>query len=432
MKTDNLNAKPGSLSTWLDYLEGINPDKIELGLSRVKSVYDRLNLNLLNEIPVIEVAGTNGKGSTAALIAASLNYSGIKAGLYTSPHLHKFNERVVIGGVEVSDDELTKAFKFVHENCKDIKLTYFEYTTLAALVCFVNANVKAVVLEVGLGGRLDAVNVVDANISVITSIGLDHTHILGDTVEKIAFEKAGIIKNNSQVVTGIIDEKALKVIKDVAFEKSCELYCETVDFFGSFTDGFSYVQKTSINQAVYHFPYPKIPYCCAPVALRVLTLLKEKGLKITHDGVKKAVQTVSLPGRMQLVHFNPVIFLDVAHNPPAATHLVDVLSKRKKIGNRIALIGMLKDKDVESVIAIIKNSFDIFYVASLHTQRGEKANRLVDALVKNNVPSDKIKSYETVALAMTDVLADAMKNDEIIVLGSFVTVTEASDALNNK
>lgn len=432
MKTDNLNAKPGFLSTWLDYLEGINPDKIELGLSRVKTVYDRLNLNLLKEIPVIEIAGTNGKGSTAALISASLNHSGIKSGLYTSPHLHKFNERVVIDGSDVSDEELSKAFKFVHDNCKDVQLTYFEYTTLAALVCFVNANVKAVVLEVGLGGRLDAVNIVDANISVITSIGLDHTHILGDTVEKIAFEKAGIIKKTSQVVTGIIDEKALNVIKDVAKEQNCEVYCESVDFFGTFSDGFSYVQKTSINQAVYHYPYPKIPYCCAPAALRVLTLLKEKGFKITHDGVKKAVQTVSLPGRMQLVHFNPLIFFDVAHNPPAAKHLVEVLSKRKKIGKRIALIGMLKDKDIESVIAIIKNSFDFFYVASLHAQRGENSKRLVEALVKNNVLSDKIKSYEKVDLAMIDVLKDAKDNDEVIVLGSFVTVTQASDALNKK
>src|SRR5574344_740383 len=307
MKTDNLNAKPGSLSTWLDYLEGINPDKIELGLSRVKSVYDRLNLNLLNEIPVIEVAGTNGKGSTAALIAASLNYSGIKAGLYTSPHLHKFNERVVIGGVEVSDDELTKAFKFVHENCKDIKLTYFEYTTLAALVCFVNANVKAVVLEVGLGGRLDAVNVVDANISVITSIGLDHIRILGDTIEKIAFEKAGVIKEHSKVVTGVIDKSALDVIKAEAKKRGATVFVENEDFEGQFDDGFKYIEKKSLNLTTFMLPYPKIPYCCAPAAIKVIILLREMGLNISSKAVIDAIKTVALPGRMQLVSVNPTI-----------------------------------------------------------------------------------------------------------------------------
>ena len=209
-------TKPGSLKTWLDYLEGINPNKIELVLSRVKTVFDRLNLDHIKQAKIVEVAGTNGKGSSAALIAASLNLSGIKTGLYTSPHLHSFTERVNIGGVDVNEETLCKAFAIVHNAAKEVSLTYFEYTTLAAFVCFELEKVDALVLEIGLGGRLDAVNVLDADIALICSIGLDHTHILGNTIEKIAYEKAGIIKDHSYVVTGLISNEAKKVILETA------------------------------------------------------------------------------------------------------------------------------------------------------------------------------------------------------------------------
>ena len=184
----------------------------------------------------IHIAGTNGKGSTCAFIASVLNNAGIKTGLYTSPHLTRFNERVEIGGVIVSDEELTSAFTEVHECCNGIKLTYFEYTTLAALVCYRNAGVKAAVLEIGLGGRLDAVNILDADIAVITSIGLDHTRILGDTIEKIAFEKAGIIKKDKVCVTGIVEDKVKAVIKEICAKNQADVFFETDDFNHSFDE----------------------------------------------------------------------------------------------------------------------------------------------------------------------------------------------------
>ncbi|MGN1281327.1 MAG: bifunctional folylpolyglutamate synthase/dihydrofolate synthase, partial [Succinivibrio sp.] len=199
MSTEQITKKPGSLETWLDYLNSINPEHMELGLDRVNVVLDKLNLSVLKSIPVVEVAGTNGKGSTAALIAGAINSSGLKAGLYTSPHLHRFNERINIASADVSDDLLCEALSSVYDAAGDVPLTYFEYTTLAALVCFDRAGVDAAILEIGLGGRLDAVNALDADICVITSIGLDHTHILGNTIEKIAKEKAGIIKDGSEV-----------------------------------------------------------------------------------------------------------------------------------------------------------------------------------------------------------------------------------------
>ena len=415
MSSQDINAKPGSLKTWLDYLDGIDPDKIELGLDRIKQVLEKLNLTIFKSIPVIEVAGTNGKGSTSALIAAALNYSGIKAGLYTSPHLHKFNERVNIGGRDVTDEELSQAFEIVHKTAGDINLSYFEYTTLAALVCFSRA-----------------VNALDADIAVITSIGLDHTKILGDTIGKIAFEKAGIIKNNCQVVLGEVEDEAYVVIKKRAEELHAELHVQGKDFLGEFIDGFSYIQKSPINIATFSLPYPKIPFCCAPIAMRVITLLKEKGVKITFEGIDEALRTTSLPGRMQLVRIKPMLYLDVAHNPPAATHLAKTLDKRHKLGKRYAVIGMLKDKDIESVLKIVKHCFDGFYVATLHTQRGENVERIRSALLSDKVDASSIKAFDHVDKAVEQVLKDANENDEIIVLGSFVTVSEAMDALEIK
>ena len=422
-------TKPGSLKTWLDYLEGINPNKIELGLSRVKTVFDRLNLDHIKQAKIVEVAGTNGKGSSAALIAASLNLSGIKTGLYTSPHLHAFTERVNIGGVDVNEETLCKAFAIVHNAAKEVSLTYFEYTTLAAFVCFELEKVDALVLEIGLGGRLDAVNVLDADIALICSIGLDHTHILGNTIEKIAYEKAGIIKDHSYVVTGLISNEAKKVILQTAKAHQSNVYFAGEAFTGNFEDGFTYTHKNESILESYVYPYPKVPYCVAPSVLRVLTLLKELGLKITSSAVTQAIKTVSLPGRMQLVKVNPTIYLDVAHNPPAAQNLVKTVAKRQKLAKRIAVIGMLKDKDIESVLSIIKDSFDEFYVASLHTERGENCERLKKALLACNIKEPLIKSFDNVDSAINAVLKVAKRLDEIIVLGSFVTVSEAMDSL---
>lgn len=429
MSKIDLTQKPGSLQAWLDYLDSIDPNKMKLGLERIKVVLERLNLSLFNEIPVITVAGTNGKGSTAALIANALNFSKIKTGLYTSPHLHKFNERVNIGGLDVTDEALVKAFSTVFDNAQDVPLSYFEYTTLAALICFANAHCGAVVLEVGLGGRLDATNAIDADIAVITSIGLDHCAILGDTIDKIAYEKAGIVKENCQVVTGPMENKALQAIKEQCDLKQAHLYAANDNYTASFKDGFSYIQKTSCNISTYKYPYPKVPYICAPVAIRALLLLKDQGVKVTHDGVVKAIKNTSLPGRMQLVNFAPMVYLDVAHNPPAATHLVNTLKNRALISKRVAVMGMLKDKDIESVLSIVKDSFDKFYVATLHTVRGESKERLVSALIKAGVNKDKIVAFDYVKDALDKALKDAQKTDEIIVCGSFVTVSEAQDEL---
>lgn len=427
MTLPNNTEKPGSLRTWLDFIEGINPDDIDLGLNRVGAVFSALNLeSYFRNIPVIEVAGTNGKGSTCAFIASVLNNAGIKTGLYTSPHLTRFNERVEIGGVIVSDEELTSAFTEVHECCNGIKLTYFEYTTLAALVCYRNAGVKAAVLEIGLGGRLDAVNILDADIAVITSIGLDHTRILGDTIEKIAFEKAGIIKKDKVCVTGIVEDKVKAVIKEICAKNQADVFFETDDFNHSF-DEKVYTFTDANGQRKYHAP--RIPEICVASSLKVIDLLKQRGIVISDEDINRALDTTALPGRMQKVHEKPSVYLDVAHNPPAAVHLRDTLKNKNSKGKKIAVIGMLKDKDIESVLNILSGSFDSYHVASLHTQRGEHKDRLKKSLILCSVPQDLVKSYDYVEEALNCAYSEASADDEIFVLGSFVTVKEAVDAL---
>ena len=432
--TENLSVKNRSLQEWLGYLEGIDPNRIELGLNRVKVVAAKLNL-LKIAAYTIEVAGTNGKGSTAALIAGALNKSGIKTGLYTSPHLHVFTERVNIGGKNVDEALLCKAFYAVYEAAEQcgVSLTYFEYTTLAAFYCFKAENVQAVVLEIGLGGRLDAVNVVDADIAVITSIGFDHTALLGNTLAKIAYEKAGIIKKGAAAcVVGKVDFEALNVIEAKAKAENVPLFCEDRDFNAEFSDdGFWYKQGNRSD----FYPLPKIPYICAASSITVLNLLKNLGADITVSAVNSALKTVSLPGRMQKICSFPTIYFDVAHNPPAALHLKQSLSNLPQTkGIKRAVVGMLKDKDIESVLHILKDSFDMWYVASLPGARGQSKERLKDALEqelgKNAVFCNKIKDYSCVKDALHAAVDEAHAEDTIIVFGSFVTVGEAGDCVD--
>lgn len=425
-------SKPGSLKAWLDYLQELNPEHMELGLERIKCVFERLHLGALQKLSVIEVAGTNGKGSTAALIAASLRLSGIKCGLYTSPHLHRFNERVCIDGEEASDEALCRAFSLVYDAaCQEplIKLTYFEYTTLAAFLCFADAKVQVLVLEIGLGGRLDAVNVLDAEIAIITSIGFDHTRILGNTLEKIAFEKAGIIKSGAQVICGILPKEAMQSISLRCKDMQAKLYEQGRDFVTTIGQNVTFTQREPAgDDAVsWTFPLPKIPYECVGVALQALCLLKNRGLDISYDKVTQAIATTVLKGRMQKVHSSPEVFFDVAHNLPAAKHLVTSLSAHIVEGRRLCVIGMLADKDIEGVLHTLAGFFDAFYVASLHTGRGEGKERLVAALLTSKYPSSAVKSYENVKDAFKACFDEASPDDEITVCGSFVTVTEASD-----
>ncbi|MGN1281719.1 MAG: glutamate ligase domain-containing protein, partial [Succinivibrio sp.] len=239
-------------------------------------------------------------------------------------------------------------------------------------------------------------------------------------------------KDGSEVVVGILPSEAQKVVKQAVLMHKASLYVEGADFSLTCDQGVRYMEKSDSNVLTFDYPYPKIPICCAPAALKVLSLLKNRGIDVTQDGITKAMKRVSLPGRMQLVSYKPLIYLDVAHNPPAAVNLVNTLNNRAKLARRYAVLGMLKDKDIESVVKIIAYSFDGFYVSSLHTQRGESCERLVSALKSANVDESLVKSYSHVSEALKAAIEKANADDEIIVLGSFVTVSEAMDELKIK
>ncbi|MCR5537626.1 MAG: bifunctional folylpolyglutamate synthase/dihydrofolate synthase [Succinivibrio sp.] len=416
---------PRTLPEWLSYLDSLNPDRIELGLQRVRQVLERLNLK--SDSLIIEVAGTNGKGSTAALIAGACVQAGISTGLYTSPHLYSFTERVKIDGHEVAEDQLCEAFDAVERSRGEVALTYFEYTTLAALVCFARQGVKVCVLEVGLGGRLDAVNALDADLAVITSIGLDHMALLGSTEAEIAHEKAGIMRRRHPVVLGTLGAEARAVVKKEAGELEVPVWEEGERFTYQYTvsggvftvqlgDGKTYQLKTAV---------PLVPSCCVGPALAALYLMQTRlRLQLDEEAVLKAVSTVCLPGRMQRVSLEPSIILDVAHNVPAAVHLRSELQHRALNGRRFACVGMLKDKDIEGVMQVMSDCFERFYLVTLHTERGALATRLGEAL-KQQGYSGSLKTYQEFNAALRDAVTALNPEDELIIFGSFVTVSLA-------
>lgn len=421
-----------SLNDWLEYLSGIDPDRIELGLSRVNKVLDNMDLRDFGKTKIIEIAGTNGKGSTAALIAGILELSGYKTGLYTSPHLHRFNERIMIGGRTVSDESLAEAFAEV-ERCRDvIDLTYFEYTTLAALYLFKKQSPDVLVLEIGLGGRLDAVNAIDADIAVITSIGMDHMALLGSTETAIAREKAGIIKHGSYVVTGVLSEEAHRVVKEYSVVQNATLTGENHDFTVQVnSDGTFDYRNIKSGYELRNLPAPLIPQCCCGTVLTVIGMLCEcYGFCLERDGIEKGLKTVVLPGRMQKIGQQPDIYLDVAHNVPAAAHLRAVLEQKAVKGDRIAVIGMLRDKDVEGVLSEVAGLFKRYYVSTLHTGRGENAQRLKIAVSQFNGSKCEVTDYNNVSDALNKAIESLKPDDELIVFGSFVTVSEALDYFN--
>lgn len=433
-----------TVSQWEDYLNAIDPNFMELGLQRIDKVARRLHIQdrlQQSQAYVVCVAGTNGKGSTCALIAQAMTNMGFKTGLYTSPHLVRFNERIQLDMLEINDQLLCQCLSQVvqaqvqNDEFGYIDLSYFEIITLAAWLAFLQENCQVWVLEIGLGGRLDAVNLIKHHVSVITSIGLDHMKILGDSVEKIAFEKAGIIHEQDYTILGQnIPVSALNVIKQVADEKQATLKQELVDFNVELLSSQTTAFTSNLTNVQVCLGTPKIPFICAAPALQavfyLLQLMHNQALSVTQMvKLNQAFTSVALPGRMQLVQQNPDVYLDVAHNVPAALNLKAQLQQRFAVyKRRIAVIGMLKDKDIEGVLQTLHDSFDSFYVASLHVPRGETKERLATALQESN-KSLAVFAYDNVSLALSCALQKATSEDVIVVLGSFITVSEAKQAL---
>lgn len=414
------NKKPNAMSdldTWLCYLEQLHPKTIDLGLERVTTVAKRLNL--LQPAPYIfTVAGTNGKGTTCRTLEMILLAAKFQVGVYSSPHLLRFTERVRINNQESNERQTVKAFSEIERLRGDISLTYFEFATLAALYQFKQANLDVVILEVGLGGRLDATNIVDADVAVITTIGIDHVDYLGNTRESIGREKAGIFKAKSIAIVGEPDIPS--TILDVAKSINCSLYAVNRDWSFQKIDKMQWQFQSPLKQ-YQHLPIPNVPLANAATAIAALSY---SSLNVKQDVINQGLTNTSLTGRFQKIQSSPLVIIDVAHNPHAANYLFKQLEELKAeqptIGKVRFVIGMLKDKDIKSTLSILKG--DVWYCASLYGERGCNAEVLKQYLVDNGMRN--IATFDQVSDAFQKAMQEAQDNDIIIVCGSFHTVSD--------
>ncbi len=414
-----------TLAAWLDYLERLHPSTIDLGLDRVRTVAQRMHLRF--SCPVITVGGTNGKGSTCALLEAILRAAGYRVGCYTSPHLLRYNERVRLDGVEAADAELVAAFECVEEARQGVSLTYFEFGTLAAASMFRDAQVDAAVLEVGLGGRLDAVNLFDADCAVITSIGLDHLDYLGPTREHVGFEKAGIFRGGRPAIVAEADPP--HTVIDQAAGVGAQLFLIDRDF-GARASEASWTYWSWLGRRS-GLPWPALRGAYqlgnASAALAALECLRER-LPIDMGAVRRGLVEVELPGRFQVWPGQPAIVLDVAHNPQAAERLAENLRRMHVRGRTFAVFGMLKDKDVEGVVRATASQIDQWFLSPLPGVRGADLARLQGALSAASADAQG-SAHHDVQSAFRAARERAGPDDRIVVFGSFLTVGAVSQLL---
>ncbi|MFJ4155453.1 bifunctional tetrahydrofolate synthase/dihydrofolate synthase [Pseudomonas sp. NPDC089752] len=423
--------KERTLGDWLAYLEQLHPSAIDMGLERSQQVLARLALGKLAP-RVVTVTGTNGKGSTCAFVASLLRAQGLKVGVYSSPHLLRYNERVLIDGHEASDEHLCEAFAAVEAARGEISLTYFEMGTLAAFWLFYQSELDAVVLEVGLGGRLDTVNVIDADLALVTSIGVDHVDYLGDTRESVAFEKAGIFRRGKPALCGDLDPP--QPLLDKARELAAPLFLRGHDFDLTSAEGVWHWRGTTVDGArveLRDLPLLDLPMENATLALQAYLLM---GLPWDIGQVRKALLATRITGRLDRRTLNwrgkrVELLLDVGHNPHAAEYLARRLSARPLKGRRLAVFGLLADKDLEGVLEPLQCLVDDWAVTPLQSPRSRPPAELVDALTNRGVA---VKSYASVDAALEGQCAQATADDQILLFGSFFCVAEALEWLGRQ
>lgn len=415
-----------SLNDWLSYLEQLHPQAIDLGLERVRLVAERLGVQ--RPAPrVVTVTGTNGKGSTCAFLSQLLQAQGWRVGVYSSPHLLRYNERVCIDGQEVSDAALCQAFEQIEQARGDTSLTYFEFGTLAALLIFQAAALDAVILEVGLGGRLDAVNLVDPDVAVVTSIGLDHIEWLGHSRDSVAQEKAGIFRPNIPVVCG--DPSPPETLLNVALELQAPIWIRGRDYgLERGTESWNWTGRDWHGNALAYSELPQLslPLENAACALQTLALIPDA---VWPEHPEQALQSTQITGRLDRRQAryqgrNLSLMLDVGHNPHAAVYLSQQLSPLPSGGQRRAVFGLLQDKDLEGVLQPLLPSIDHWAVVSLDTPRARPADQLCQALQAKGAA---VCTYATIQQALAAEAQQAGPLDELLVFGSFYAV---ADALN--
>ncbi len=409
-----------SLQEWLAFIERQHPASIALGLERVADVFIRLEVEM--PFPVITVGGTNGKGSTCAMLEAMLRAAGYRTALYTSPHLVRYNERVRIAGVEAGDEELAEAFAAVEASRKGTPLTYFEFGTLAALWLFSRARIDAAILEVGLGGRLDAVNVVDPDCAVLTSVAIDHVDYLGADREAIGREKAGIFRRGRPAV--VADPNPPQSV----LQAPGQLLLINRDFGYAEQDRqWSYWGPGGRRGGLEHPALRgRVQLRNAAAALCALETLRDR-LPLAMQEARRGLAEVALPGRFQVLPGRPQIILDVAHNVEAARTLADNLAASAFAPETIAVCGMLRDKDIAGVLREMAPRITRWHLASLPGPRGATAEILESKLGEGNA-----RKYASVGEAFAAALGSAGENDKIVVFGSFLTVGEVTAWLKRR
>jgi dihydrofolate synthase/folylpolyglutamate synthase len=405
------------LNQWLSHLERRSLQPIQLGLERILKVARRLDLTTPDS-KVITVAGTNAKGSTVNALETLYHEAGYKVGSYTSPHLLHFNERIKINLLPISDAELCEAFAVIESGRGEVDLTYFEMTTLAALAHFKLKQLDIIILEVGLGGRLDATNIIDSDVAIISTIDYDHQEYLGTTLDAIGYEKAGILRQNKPFIYA--DDNPPKTILQVAKERSAPVYLYGKDF--TFYEHKGHWDFIGAQQLIKNLTKPKIQLKSASAALMACILL-EHSLPLSSDSVAKAMHAIFVPGRLQLNYLPKKgisVLYDVSHNPQSAQLLADTIKSYKKRKKVHAVFSALKDKDILGLITPLKDCIDYWYPAQLDTDRAASADYLLakceNAGILVNI------CYTNPLIAFEKALTKSGSGDLIVIFGSFFTV----------
>lgn len=404
------------LATWLYYLEHLHSSAIDLGLHRVGHVAKKLDL-LHPADYIFTVAGTNGKGTTCRTLESILLRAGYRVGVYSSPHLLHYTERVRIQGLELPESSHCAALEYIEQGRGETSLSYFEFSTLSALHLFKDAKLDVVILEVGLGGRLDATNIVDADVSVITTIALDHTDWLGSDRDSIGREKAGIFRTNHPAIVGEYDmphsisayaDNIGAKLKQVGQDWNYQVNDKSWSWMG--------------NNCVYHnLPMPNVPLANTATAIAALHY---SSLTVSEIAIRQGIEQAKLPGRFQIVSEQPRVILDVAHNPHASAYLASKLHDNLFRGGKLrAVVAMLADKDIQGTLNNMCPLVDKWYCAPLEGARGTTVEQIACHLPEPSL-------FYSVEQAWRQARLDADKNDTIIVFGSFHTVAKVMAILD--
>ena len=410
--------QPSSLDQWLQHLATLHPSEIELGLDRIRQVWSQQCEHL--SATVITVAGTNGKGSSVAMLEAIYLAAGYKVASYTSPHILSFNERIHVNGQPVNDDLICAALANIDHSRRDIPLTYFEFTTLAAFDIFSRQTLDLIILETGLGGRLDAVNIIDADIALITTIALDHTDWLGDDIQTIGREKAGILRQGGKAV--LADPEMPESVLQIADQLAVD-YCLAGKDYQFVANADDWVWRgDALNSQTFALPVLsgqwQIQNAAAVVAV---THLLHSRLPVAHEAINNGLQHIQLPGRFQLLADMPKVYADVSHNVQALKSLKQNIVSHRGNGKVVAVFSMLSDKDIPAAVDVMMTVIDCWVVCGIDDSRGLSADQLV-----NKMSSDLTVSTETsVSSAIHRLQSELDDIDLIVVFGSFYVVAEA-------